>query len=117
MLTAGIARVFGGRDVLLDGTVRRERLFQKGVPVMNVFRKLALAVVLIPVVALADSGTPAPAKSDPTKFDCRVVVYRRVIESKGRKVEVYRVMECPFKDKMAAGQCEYSWWRGMRCKS
>src|SRR5437899_916977 len=112
ILTSAIARVFIGRNVLLDGTAKHRRPFQKGVPAMKTLRKLALAVVLMPLLCIADTGTAS--LPDPTKFDCRVVVYRRMWDTgKGRKVEVYRVMECPYKDTMAAGQCEYSWWRGM----
>jgi hypothetical protein len=80
---------------------------------------LRTAVIAIAVLTLCFGGVALAASSvkDPTKYDCRVVVGYRIVNNGTKPPIREAILECPHKDKLAAGKCETSWIWGMRCKN
>lgn len=78
-------------------------------------KTVALATTLLTLAFGGDAF--AKQTKDPNKYDClEVVGHKRVSRGLGKVPKTETIWECPYKDKMAAGQCETSWLFGMRCK-
>jgi hypothetical protein len=83
---------------------------------MKAIVKTAVIGAVLMALSLGSVTLAAQTAKDPTKYDCRVVVGYRIIDRASKGQIKLPIFECPYKDKMVAGQCETSWLFGMRCK-
>jgi hypothetical protein len=96
--------------------MRHSKLNEKGIRKMKPALKTAVIATTLLTLAFGCVALATQPTKDPTKYDCRVVVGHRIVNTGTKPPLSVPIYECPHKDKMAAGECETSWLWGMRCK-